>query len=221
MKLINEQLDEIVYSLSHDFRSPILAAIGMSDILLQQPEKIQQVFSMLNQSLRRVDNILINIHHFSQNLRRPVAFTNILLRKWLYDVYISIKHPNKNDVLFKVNCAENMLINSDDYRLEIMLRQLFLNSLQFAKQPDKVLQINIDVFDHKGWVTIQMDDNGPGIPEKYMHEQLGSMFRRGSALSNGAGLGIFLCKEMAAKVGIEIRWGNSPSGGTRINLDFV
>ena len=47
--------------------------------------------------------------------------------------------------------------------------------------------------------------------------QLGTMFRRSSALSNGAGLGIFLCKEIAAKIGVEINWENKAEGGTRVN----
>jgi K+-sensing histidine kinase KdpD len=175
---------------------------------------------MLNQSLRRVDGILINIHHFSLNLRRPVEVSQIVLQEWISDVYKNIKHPNKHEAIFNLDCDHSLSIHCDDYRLEVMVKQIFTNSLQFAKQADTTLQINVRITHHKGWVVMEIEDNGPGISEKDLL-QLGTMFRRSSALSNGAGLGIFLCKEIAAKIGVEINWENKAEGGTRVKIEFV
>ncbi|MFM7710776.1 MAG: ATP-binding protein [Ferruginibacter sp.] len=216
---LNQQLDEVIYSLSHDFRSPILAAIGMTDLLKRHPSNADTLYPMLNDSLKRVDNILINIHYFSQNLRRPIDHTACDVGELMAEVFMEIKHPRKTVTDFMIHCPGPIICLTDVYRLDVLFRQVYLNALQFHTANDRQSEIKVNIAREANNCIIRITDNGPGMPDQYCQE-IGTMFRRGSTQSTGAGLGIFLCTEISHKIGAVIQWANIPNGGTEVTLQL-
>jgi signal transduction histidine kinase len=214
---LNQQLDEVIYSLSHDFRSPILAAMGMTDLLKRHPSNADTLYPMLNDSLKRVDNILVNIHYFSQNLRRPTERSACHIGDLISEVFMNIQHPRKSVTDFIIHCPDPITCLTDVYRLDVLFRQVFLNALQFHTANERQSEINVEIGRKANDCIICISDNGPGIPDHYQQE-IGTMFRRGSTQSNGSGLGIFLCTEIAHKIGGSIQWANIPTGGTAVTL---
>ncbi|MFY7943507.1 MAG: hypothetical protein ACOVNZ_02955, partial [Crocinitomicaceae bacterium] len=62
LKKINQRLDSIIYAITHDFRAPLLASIG----LLQLPEPLlhNQVPEVLN-TLKKLDRTIIHLNELS------------------------------------------------------------------------------------------------------------------------------------------------------------
>lgn len=66
-------------------------------------------------------------------------------------------------------------------------------------------------------LSVQVADNGDGIlPEKL--ERIFDAFEQGSSLAEGSGLGLHVCKQIAQKLGGNIRAQSSPEDGTRMIL---
>lgn len=217
LRKINQQLDDIIYSLSHDFRSPILAAIGIIDWLSQHPDQLELFLPKMKYSLHQLDEILVNIHHFSQNKRRPVEHKPLDLFALIRDIYQQLPHEGKERVRFQMDGDSPASVSSDHYRLSLLIRELLNNALKFGLPETEMLDIHVYIELTETLCQIQVSDNGPGIPE-FVIEKLGQLFQRGSSLIKGAGLGIFLCMEMAEALGGQIHWSRPDAGGTLVSL---
>ena len=70
----------------------------------------------------------------------------------------------------------------------------------------------------RGWLTITVDDNGPGIPSEQLEEVFKPFVRLDEARnldSSGTGLGLAIARDIARSHGGDITLGNSPIGGLR------
>ena len=71
-------------------------------------------------------------------------------------------------------------------------------------------------------VLLTVEDNGCGIPE----EELPRIFDKGFTGTNGrsgaraTGMGLYLCRKLCVKLGIQILAESVAGAGTRISLEF-
>jgi two-component system sensor histidine kinase TctE len=67
---------------------------------------------------------------------------------------------------------------------------------------------------------LEVDDSGPGIPEKYLEQVFERFYRIPGSPSNGCGLGLPIVKEIAELHGAVIRLSTSGSKGLCVRLEF-
>jgi len=201
LRRLNKQLDELVYRLSHDFRTPVIGVLGLLDVLQQDPTKISLFIDNLRGNMQRLDRILQNIYFYSLNLRKPIETEAANLSDLFEDVYRQLNHPNKEIATLHVADKFNKPFVCDTARLKIFARHVLQNSLHFGIPPNKTdeMKIEIQIAQAGNSLKLRFSDNGPGLPEEF-RVLTQTMFNRGSLLSEGAGLGFFLCKEIAHKL---------------------
>jgi signal transduction histidine kinase len=165
--------------------------------------------------MQRLDSILQNIYFYSLNLRKPIEKESVNLRDVFEETYKQLNHPNKKDAIFKINQRIENNVYTDAARLKIFARHVVQNSLQFAIPPTIGEKMKIEIhIEHEGeFVNLRLSDNGPGLPEEF-NLLVRNMFNRGSLLSEGAGLGFFLCKEIAIKLNGTLQIESQPGKGT-------
>ncbi len=219
LRRLNVQLDELIYRLSHDFRTPVIGVLGLVDLIEGSPEKLPIFMNSLRDNMQRLDRILQNIYYYSLNLRKPVEFEYINTEKIIRSVYEELNHPNKARTLFTIHCEFSEPIYSDASRLRIFSRHILQNALHFAIPPNPEIPMAIDVFIRKVDREIELvyRDNGPGLPEEFKLLSQ-TMFNRGSLLSEGAGLGFFLCKEIALKIHAKLSIHSEKNKGVETRL---
>lgn len=93
-----------------------------------------------------------------------------------------------------------------------LISNLVSNSFRYAS--------NVSVLaDHReGWLTITIDDDGPGIPKEMRDEVFKPFFRLDEARnqdSSGTGLGLAIALDIARSHGGDITLDESPAGGLR------
>ncbi|MCR6641627.1 MAG: ATP-binding protein [Sporocytophaga sp.] len=66
-------------------------------------------------------------------------------------------------------------------------------------------------------MSLLVEDNGIGI-EKYIQDRVFGMFFRGSNLSKGAGLGLYITKTILDRLNGSITLESQEEEGTRINI---
>ncbi len=73
----------------------------------------------------------------------------------------------------------------------------------------------------KGWLTMTLDDDGPGIAADLREEVFKPFYRIDDARNldnSGTGLGLAIARDIARKHGGDITLGDSPMGGLRVSL---
>ncbi len=217
LELLNSQLDEIIYSITHDFRSPVLAAIGLADMIHANPAKHLESFPMLSASMHRLDGILQSIHLYYQNKRKEKETS--LFRPWelAQNIYETINHVNKVYFQFTNNIDPNLAIDSDKFRFRLIMRQLLQNAFHYGMRDRQVnvIRLSHDVLQDS--VVIHVLDNGPGLAPDMLSENQ-SMLKRGSVNSTGLGIGMAMMREAAQKMGGRIEFDNAQPCGTRASL---
>ncbi|TAE48787.1 MAG: ATP-binding protein, partial [Cytophagales bacterium] len=109
----------------------------------------------------------------------------------------------ENKITFETN-IETYGFESDYEILEIVIQNLIENAINFRTQdPEKAPHISLKVKEHFDWLYIMIRDNGTGISIEHL-PQIYDMFFRGSELSKGNGLGLYVVKSALDRLKIEV-----------------
>jgi signal transduction histidine kinase len=215
--LLNGQLDEIIYSITHDFRSPVLAAIGLVELIQGNPQKHLDSFPMLSSSMHKLDGILQSIHLYYQNKRRPAEKQLFRPGELVQNIYETIHHVNKSAFHFSNEIDPNLSLESDKFRFRLIMRQLMQNAFNFGIMDRQVGHLRIWNSVNHGEIIIYTQDNGPGLSADLIKDNQ-SMLKRGSVNSTGLGIGMTMMREAAVKLGGIIEFSNSMPQGTLARL---
>jgi PAS domain S-box-containing protein len=215
---INKELDQFVYSVSHDLRSPLLSVKGLVS-LLQFPVEDKESHSyigMINKSIDRLDNSILEILNFSRNARLDVVKTEFNLEAMVQDIFQDLSHMAENLDLH-VKTSGDPLVSMDRYRVEILLKNLIGNSVKYRRADANPPFVHVAIVNKEEDCMISIKDNGEGIPQE-LQQKVFDMFFRASRTSQGTGLGLYLCKEIATKLNGEISLESEVGKGTNILL---
>lgn len=96
-----------------------------------------------------------------------------------------------------------------------LVTNLTSNAFRYADRVEIVAR------NSKGWLTLTIDDDGPGIPEDQREDVFRPFFRLDEARNlneSGTGLGLSIARDIARSHGGDIRLDDSPMGGLRAEL---
>ncbi len=194
---LNNDLDLLVYRSSHDFRRPLTTLMGINEIvrLTVTDEVSRELFSKVNRTAINMDKMLLkffmlyNINHYR------TTYEGITLD----DI---IDKVDKNMISRKRNIIFNRKIETSTYHdidernclIEVILDNLVENSLIYNSKDNIIL--DLEIIEKDGNLNIILEDNGDGIPLSYQ-DKIYDMYFRGSTLSEGNGLGLYVAKRAA------------------------
>ncbi|OZM73667.1 two-component sensor histidine kinase [Amycolatopsis antarctica] len=102
--------------------------------------------------------------------------------------------------------------------VELVLNNLLRNAARYAQA-----QIVVSVLASRSRVRVVVDDDGPGIAPEHRERVLDRFYRVSgdrARTSGGAGLGLALVAEAVRRRGGEVRVGESPEGGARVQVHW-
>ena len=116
--------------------------------------------------------------------------------------------------------AEGVQIHVDPQRTEQVIGNLISNSLRYVPDGGKIwLMLEQD----KNTVNLQVNDNGPGVPEEdlpYLFQRFWRGEKSRSRASGGAGLGLAIASQLIEAQGGSITATNLPGGGLQVSITF-
>ncbi len=205
---INQELDSFVYSVSHDLRAPLLSLLGLLNIsrLDERPRDpiYDQYFGMMEKSIKKLDGTLKEILDYSRNARMEVKAVEVDLLHLLKKSIQKLEYLDGfNEIEIGIDTRRSYSpFYSDAYRISVVFENLLSNAIKYRNARKKcLLQIQLDITRNEA--VILFSDNGIGIEEKVLSNVF-KMFYRGTEQSEGAGLGLYLVKETAQKMGGDI-----------------
>ncbi|MEM1242848.1 MAG: ATP-binding protein [Cyanobacteria bacterium P01_H01_bin.26] len=215
----NQQLEDLISTLSHDLRTPLLAnrsmlnamiggAFGPVSNLLQG---LLKEYSEANDNLIRLVETLLDISRYeavgSQLLNHePLQWEKICNR-----VLTWIKNSSEDRYFFEVHIAADVpTIYGDAIEIQRVLQNLLDNAVRVSN-PGQVVTIEVSVTNDMG-VHVAVYDQGPGVKDNEIG-QLFYRFAQATCRQGRAGLGLYLCRQIIEAHGGKIWVENRPGQG--------
>jgi signal transduction histidine kinase len=220
---INNELDNFVYSVSHNLRAPLSTVMGLLNLARQQTPDTKdwlQYVDMMVSSIQKLDDTLKEILEYSRNARNEVAVEKINFDR-IASIALEMQRYQKGfdgvEKSVKIKCDPPFY--SDPYRIGVIINNLVSNAIRFSDEEKSHNRIELSVERTSTGVRISIEDNGVGIMTE-MHKKVFDMFFRGSVKSEGAGLGLYIVREMVSKLKGTINLQSSPGQGTCVSIEL-
>ncbi|MBX2844526.1 MAG: PAS domain S-box protein, partial [Flammeovirgaceae bacterium] len=216
----NKELDNFVYSVSHDLRAPITSALGLIEITKAE-EDIQQIKDFLTlqeKGLNKMDNFIKDILDYSRNTRLELKLEVINIQELVEDTfspYAYIEEYTEIETRSKFNL--NAELYSDLNRISVILNNLVSNAFRFFNKFEEHPYVKITVNCWEKKAEIIVEDNGQGIAETHLGNVF-NMFYRASENKPGSGLGLYIVKETVERLNGTIQVESSLGKGSKFTL---
>jgi signal transduction histidine kinase len=208
-----------VSKVSHDLRNMLSSAHVISDRLaMAEDPTVKRFAPKLIVSLDRAISFLTETLKFGRAEEPPPAREKVMLKELADEVIeTAVLQASSQIVLFN-QVPPDTIIDADPDQLNRVLTNLLRNAIQAlegrvvdeAPLPDG--HVTIRSWREGSVVTIEVTDNGPGIPER-VRPKLFEAFQS-AAKPGGVGLGLAIAAELIRAHGGEIRLGGTGPEGT-------
>lgn len=220
LQKVNFELDSFVYHASHDLRSPLRSILGLIDLyrLEDEPKVREQCIERIETSVKRLDELVQELLSISRNDRVNDAHSelNLLLEiNNSISSYFNATDTNGLSITCRVNHDKKLM--TDATRLRIILNNIISNAIKYRSfhKPESLIKIEAEVNEKEAVITIE--DNGEGIEESKL-PHIFDMFYRATEKSTGSGLGLYIVKKVADKLGATIEVDSVELEGTTFKI---
>lgn len=220
---INSMKADFLRGVSHEFRTPLTALIGMTEMLIEgdvQGPRVQEYLS----------TILYEAEHLSDMVSDVLDLAKIDRGKEVYlesDVdFAAIArklHDNLEPELLKKKISFDYSVSpdakgfrGDGERLKQMLGNLLDNAVTYS---DACSAVSLTVKREADGLVLQVIDKGWGMSDEDL-EHVGERFFRGKGTTKtrGTGLGLSLCSEIAQMHGGSLKVTSRKAQGTTVTV---
>jgi CheY-like chemotaxis protein len=227
-EIANRAKSTFLANVSHDLRTPLNAVLGFASLLrgktLSEKDRgyLEAIHAAGKSLSQLIDDILdlSRIEADKMELRTQPVDPRALLR----DLELMFGHAAKAKGLgLQVTVGEEVptALLGDEIRLRQILVNLVGNAIKFTDAGHVEARATGREESGKFHLHIAVADTGPGIPPD-QQEEIFHLFtqRRGQdpARYGGAGLGLDICRRLAALMGGEIRLTSAPGKGSTFTL---
>ncbi len=199
-KEIDRMKTEIIRSVSHEFRTPLSAIVGMTEMILDgdldETRTTQYLQTILSEGMRLSSMVsdLLSIARIESGME-TIRHEALSLRRLVEDVLTSLATTiEKRGAKVSYTLQGVDAVVGDGAKLKQVLLNVVENALMFSGAGCRV---DIVARKRDNDIAIEVRDNGWGIPETDL-PHLKERFYRGvhGERVKGTGLGLFLCNEI-------------------------
>jgi signal transduction histidine kinase len=202
---LNNELQTLLYSVSHDLRSPIISVLGYLNCLEQEhraelSDPGQHYLDRITVNASYMQRLIQDLLELSRIGRVDDAVEPVDLRVVAESVAEGTRfaHPSVS-----VDVADDLpVVAMSDVRARQLVTNLVDNAVKHAGRPD--VQVRLSATPEPcGGVTVCVADNGRGVAESYLAKAF-DVFERLDAVRNGTpgtGMGLPICKRVVEGIG--------------------
>lgn len=214
----NEELESLVYSVSHDLQTPLRAILGycqkLMDNLSEQVEHLETVVAIgkaADNMNRLIGDMLTYARLGIHSLSKVDVSLNSVLNYCQFELIEEFKKSGAD-----IHIPDQLpVVKGDERMLVRLMANLLSNAIKFVPA-ERNPQVNIEATRLEGVVRVSIQDNGIGIPPECA-ERIFRMFERLHSQDKypGTGVGLAIAKKIVdlhgGKIGVE----SEPEKGSR------
>ena len=223
----NVDLDNFIYSASHDLKQPIANIEGLLDALHEElPADLAAalpVGSILARMANSVERFQRTLNHLTDITRLQKEYTPtavaVSVAAVLDDVCLDLAPLlAASGGRFTRNLAQCQPVLFAEKFLRSVLFNLLSNALKY-RSPHRTLHVAISCHAVPGYQVLEVHDNGLGIPQ-VQQPRLFGMFQRFHDHVEGTGVGLFMVRRMVENTGGRIEVHSQEGIGTTFFVYF-
>lgn len=195
-----DQRENFVSCLTHDLRTPLVAANRMLDLIQQQAfgdvnneqqEAIANILSS-NQNMLEMLNTLLETHQYELG-QKTLSFIPVNLQQLIVEVVTELQPLaiEKGIELEQDIASEVPEIKGDRLELRRVFTNLIGNAIKFTDKG--AVKVSLD--QNESQVLVAVEDTGIGISPQD-REAVFQRYHQGNHRRSGKGLGLYLCQQI-------------------------
>jgi PAS domain S-box-containing protein len=230
LKEIERMKEAFIASVSHELRTPVANLKLYLHLMEIKPEKGEAYMATLRRETKRLEHLVESVLYLSEVNRLEVAPdyqpTNLstLVEQYVAD-RASLAADEHGLALTFTSEPGLPLVKADPAQTERVLGLLLDNAFKYTPAGGRV-EVSVKKCtreDSTRWVSLEVSDNGPGIPPEEQSHIFTRFFRGQAALDTstpGAGLGLAIASEIVAahKGRIEVESPGLLDGGATFTI---
>ena len=202
---IARQRQDFVSRLTHDLRTPLVAADRMLLLfqegalgnLSDQMQEVIEIMARSNSNLLAMVNTLLEVYRFEAG-RKTLAFQPVNVSQLLEEVSEELSSlAAQKELAVNLDLGEDSGISKvmgDRLELHRLFTNLIGNAIKFTDTGSVTIRLTPATASDE-YITVEVADTGPGIPPEEQ-ATLFERFRQGSHKSSGSGLGLYLSRRI-------------------------
>jgi PAS domain S-box-containing protein len=215
----NAELDDFVYTASHDLRAPLTGVSTVAQWILDDDRSLtdetRKRLLLIHKRIERMMRLLNDIRDYARTGRFAESPGTALSAAMLVADIADTSHVPAG---FSIEC-DSSLQAVQVYRVPIeqVLRNLINNAIKHHDRRTGV--VTVSAGSHDAWHRFSVIDDGPGVPEKYrdtIFEMFATLKPRDEV--EGSGIGLALVRKIVGRMGGTC--GCEPMGERGMNFWF-
>jgi signal transduction histidine kinase len=224
----SQHKSQFLANMSHELRTPLNAIIGVSEMLLEDAEALQQDTEPLDRVLGAARHLLALINDILDLSKIEAGRMELQLEDFalapLIDNVVRTIEPlaakNTNQLVVSCDAAIGSL-HADQMRLRQALLNLMSNANKFTEKGTITIDASQGQQNARDWITLAVTDTGIGMTV----EQMGKLFQEFSQADasttrkyGGTGLGLAISKRFCQMMGGDITVESEPGRGSTFRI---
>lgn len=212
----NNELDQLIYRMYHDIKSPVSSAKGL--IQIREHISQEEFTNHLSSNIQKMEHILYSMIEFAQSIVTEKSETIQIgwdQTRTMVTELIDQQYSFNNQ---SINWSWDEKLNSVHFnnQLTTILKHLISNSIVF-NQGNPKLQIDVHAEKNQNMLVLTVKDNGVGM-DLEVSKNCTQMFYRGSVDSQGSGLGLYIVKNLVELNQGELLVESSIGNGVKVTI---
>ena len=212
---------QFIPHLSHEIRTPLNAIVGFSQVLAEQElqldaterENMARIIDSNSDTLNTLINGILDLTSIESG--KYVMKSEAVSVNALCHVALDAARSHKAEgvhLRLETDLPDSFTIMSDRFRLQQVVENLLSNAVK--NTPEGSIVLGCSLAERPGMLTFTVTDTGIGVPpdkQKVIFER----FSKLDQFKQGIGLGLDVCRIIAAKLGGAVDIDPSYTGGAR------
>ncbi|MEO8425956.1 MAG: PAS domain S-box protein [Verrucomicrobiota bacterium] len=220
----NSQLEDYIYSISHDLRHPVRAMRGFSEILLENQaarldETGKNYLQRIDRSAQLMDKLLLDLLAYGRTARGPLKIEAVPVQRVWDMAQLQCSTAIQQTGARIETIPPLPVVLAHETTLSQILINLLNNALKFIT-PGVPPHVRFFAEERAGMVRLSVEDNGIGIAPEH-HERIFRAFERlGGTQCEGTGIGLSIVRKGAERLGGRAGVESEAGKGSRFWVEF-
>jgi PAS domain S-box-containing protein len=225
LKKINMDLDNFIYTASHDLKAPVSNIEGLMNTLQETlldngmiNEEISGFLDMINRSVKKFQSTIKDLASVNESQRTDRADLVIInFSEAIEDVMSSIDHLIKESkARITIEVEDTTALKFSRNHIRSIIYNLLTNALKY-RSSERPLLIDIKSYTKDNFYIIEVSDNGLGIKEENK-EKIFQMFKRLHDHVEGSGIGLYIVRRIVDNSGGRVEVISEVNKGTTFRV---
>lgn len=214
----NKELNTLMYKSSHDLKSPLASAIGLTNVAQMEvtdPEGLKYI-DMIQDRMQYLDSMLSNLISTSRMRQGKIELQVVDFAALLKRILVSINQMHGFDTI-QITSELNLsnVFKSDLGILTTVFQNILTNAIKYQDGDKQHRFCHVSVDSIESGVEVRITDNGIGIDQS-VKDKAFEMFYRASNTSEGSGLGLYIVMSSVKKIRGTLKLESDKGKGTTI-----